>query len=190
MSTHRQHVHRRSITLDGYVRTDGLIEVEAELTDVKTYGFPSEDRGFIDAHEPIHHMHVRVAVNHELEVCEAEAKTLAGPYRICPKANDVFPELIGMKIASGWRHKVRSAIGGRKGCTHITELMGPVATVIMQTYYGEESRRKRDSETGQMDMSDSESYKGLINSCVGYDEDGAVVKTMFPNGVSSSDQTS
>jgi hypothetical protein len=40
MSTQRQHVHRRSITLDGYVRTDGLIEVEAELTDVKTYGFP------------------------------------------------------------------------------------------------------------------------------------------------------
>ena len=61
MSVDRKHVHRRSITLDGYIRGDGLIEVEAELTDVKTYGFP-EDRGYINA-EPIQHMHVRVAVN-------------------------------------------------------------------------------------------------------------------------------
>ena len=90
---------------------------------------------------------------------------------------------MGLKIASGWRHKVRSAIGGRKGCTHITELMGPVATVIMQTHYGEESRRARDDKTGQMDISDSQSYKGLINTCVGYDEDGDVVKKVFPNGI-------
>ncbi len=187
MSVDRKHVHRRSITLDGYIRDDGLIEVEAELTDVKTYGFPSEDRGYIDANEPIHHMQVRVAVNDDLEVCEAEARTIAGPYHICPKANDVFPELVGLKIASGWRNKVRAAIGGRKGCTHITELMGPVATVIMQTYYGEESRRTRDAKTGQMNMSDSDAYKGLINTCVGYDEDGPVVKKIFPNGIHSSD---
>ena len=187
MSVNRQLVHRRNITLDGYVRDDGLIEVEAELTDVKTYGFPSEDRGYIYPDEPIHHMHVRVAVNNDLEVCEAEAKTLAGPYHICPKANDVFPELIGLKIAAGWRNKVRSVIGGRKGCTHITELMGPVATVVMQTYYGEEARRSRDAKTGQMDMSESDSYKGLINTCVGYDEDGPVVRKIFPNGTHASD---
>ena len=91
MSVDRKHVHCRSITLDGYIRGDGLIEVEAELTDVKTYGFPSEDRGYINANEPIHHMHVRVAVNNDLEVCEAEAKTIAGPYHICPRAMMFFP---------------------------------------------------------------------------------------------------
>ena len=59
----------------------------------------------------------------------------------------------------------------------------PVATVIMQTYYGEESRRARDTKTGQMNMSDSDAYKGLINTCVGYDEDGPIVQKIFPNGI-------
>lgn len=179
----RHHVHRRSITLDGFVRDDGLIEVEAELKDTKTYGFPSVDRGYIQPGEAIHHMQVRIAVDDQLEVREAEAKTLAGPYHICPSANDVFDQLIGLRIASGWRNKVRHAIGGRRGCTHITELMGPVATVVMQTFYGEEARRKRDNATGDMDMTDSDSYIGLINSCVGYDEDSPVITRLWPNGI-------
>ena len=74
MSNQRHHVHRRSITLDGYVRDDGLIEVEAELTDVKTYGFPSADRGYVDANEPIHHMRVRVAVSHRVEQREVQSQ--------------------------------------------------------------------------------------------------------------------
>ena len=37
--------HLRDIQLRGYVREDGLVDIEAHLTDTKTYGFPSEHRG-------------------------------------------------------------------------------------------------------------------------------------------------
>ena len=63
-----------------------------------------------------------------------------GPYAICPTANEVFQNLIGLQIGPGWRRKVQAAIGGRHGCTHITEL-GPVATIAYQTLYGEEARQ-------------------------------------------------
>ena len=36
----RELVHNRQITLNGYVRIDGLFDIEAELTDHKTYSFP------------------------------------------------------------------------------------------------------------------------------------------------------
>ena len=32
----REHVHQRQITVNGFVRSDGLYDIEAELTDHKT----------------------------------------------------------------------------------------------------------------------------------------------------------
>src|ERR1700724_127118 len=43
----RELLHLRDIALRGYRRADGLFDIEAHLTDTKTYGFPSEDRGFV-----------------------------------------------------------------------------------------------------------------------------------------------
>ena len=166
----RERVHTRTITLDGYARSDGLIDIEGEIMDVKTYDFPNEERGVIHAHEPLHHMKVRIAVDHGLQIKEAEAETIAGPYSICPAATIGFDQLIGITIGAGWRNKVRQAIGGITGCTHITELMGPVATVAIQTLYGEEARQKR-----LQGLSNEESHdvSALTNSCIGHAEDPA-----------------
>ena len=179
MTPKKQHLHRRSITLDGFLRADGMIEVEAELKDTKTYDFSNHDRGAIKAGEPIHYMRVRIAIDDNFEVREAEAETRAGPYQICPQANLSFSNLIGLRIAKGWQRQVRAAIGGRQGCTHITELMGAVATTAMQTYYGIAATKRREEGDG----GDNQAYAGLINSCVGYDEGGAVVARLFPKGL-------
>jgi hypothetical protein len=79
----------------------------------------------------------------------------------------VFHNLVGLQIGPGWRRKVQAAIGGRHGCTHITELLGPVATIAYQTLYGEEARRNR--MLGLMTEKDKQSSRAeLANSCVGY----------------------
>lgn len=36
----REAVHKRQINCNGFVRDDGLYDIEAELTDHKTYAFP------------------------------------------------------------------------------------------------------------------------------------------------------
>ena len=125
----RELVHQRRITLNGYVRNDGLFDIEAELTDHKTYPFPSDFRGEVTPDLPVHHMILRITITKERVITAAEAITVTGPYAVCPKANEVFDELVGLKIAPGWRRHVQAAIGGRHGCTHITELLGPVATI-------------------------------------------------------------
>jgi len=169
----RERVHTRTITLDGYARSDGLIDVEGEIIDVKTYDFPNRERGLIMANEPLHHMKVRITVDENLEIKDAEAETVAAPYSICPSATFGFVNLIGQRIGPGWRNKTRAAIGGIAGCTHITELMGPVATVAIQTLYGEEARKRRAAGVDNKAANDTSS---LADSCIGHalDHDAAL----------------
>ena len=42
---------------------------------------------------------------------------------------------------------VQRAMGGQQGITHITELMGPVATIAFQTIYAEKAKRLREADT-------------------------------------------
>ena len=168
----REAVHKRQINCNGFVRSDGLYDIEAELTDHKTYAFPSDFRGTITPDLPVHHMILRVTINKELVIQHAEAITITGPYAICPTANEVFHNLVGLQIGPGWRRKVQAAIGGRHGCTHITELLGPVATIAYQTLYGEEARQNR--QLGLMKDQDKQASSAqLANSCVGYADDHA-----------------
>ena len=168
----REAVHKRQINCNGFVRDDGLYDIEAELTDHKTYDFPSDFRGTVTPDLAVHHMVLRITIDRDRVIQHAEAITITGPYAICPTANAVFDNLVGLQIGPGWRRKVQAAIGGRHGCTHITELLGPVATIAYQTLYGEEARQKRQSGT-LSDQDKQASRSQLANSCVGYADDSS-----------------
>ena len=166
----REAVHQRRVNCNGFVRNDELYDIEAELTDHKTYAFPSDFRGTVTPDLPVHHMILRITINKERVIQYAEVITITGPYAICPTANEVFHNLVGLQIGPGWRRKVQAAIGGRHGCTHITELLNPVATIAYQTLFGEEARQKR--QLGPMTDQDKRSNRPeLVNSCVGYVDD-------------------
>ena len=163
----REAVHKRQINCNGFVRNDGLYDIEAELIDHKTYAFPSDFRDTVTPNLPVHHMILRITMNKDRVIQNAEAITIAGPYAICPSATKVFHNLVGLQIGPGWRRKVQAAIGGRHGCTHISELLGTVATIAYQTLYGEEARQNR--KLGPMTDQDKQSSRPqLANSCVGY----------------------
>jgi hypothetical protein len=169
----RECVHQRKINLEGYARSDGLLDIEGEIIDTKNYDFPNRERGIIKAGEALHHMKVKITVNDALTIVDAQAETLAGPFRICPSATIAFVNMIGVQIGPGWRAKVRQAIGGITGCTHITELMGPVATVAIQTFFGEKGRKKRESGKSE---EKSNNVNILADSCLGHavDQDTAL----------------
>ena len=171
----REEVHNRRIKCDGFARADGLIDIEAEITDNKTYAFPTEFRGEITPDDFVHRMKVRITTDRDLKIVAAEAVTIAGPYAICPTANKVFESLVGISIGPGWRRRVNQAIGGRHGCTHITELMGSVGTIAFQTLFGEIAREKRTrlGSGGAGDSSAGAATTGggvgaLADSCVAY----------------------
>ena len=165
----RDHIHNRDITLKGYKRADGMWDIEAHLTDTKTYGFPNRERGSIEAGEPIHDMWLRLTLDDDMLIHEVEAATDYSPFGICPNITPDFKKLAGLTIGPGWTREARKRVGGVHGCTHLFELLGPMATVAYQT---------RVRKTNQID---SGKKPGHLDSCHALATDGQVVKDNYPD---------
>jgi hypothetical protein len=141
-STPREPIHHRRIDCRGYRRADGLWDIEGHLTDTKSYAFPNTFRGEIGPGEPIHDMWLRLTLDDELTVIKAEAATVAGPFAVCPAITPAFAELEGLTVGPGWRRAVQARLGGVQGCTHLVELLGPIATTAYQTIHAWRARHQ------------------------------------------------
>ncbi|GIX09488.1 DUF2889 domain-containing protein [Elioraea sp.] len=166
----REKLHERTIVLEGFRRADGLFDIEARLTDTKTYAFANEDRGEVRPGEPLHGMLMRLTIDAELTVVACEAVTEHAPYAICPAITPNFAALAGLRIGPGWMRAVKERVGGVKGCTHLVELLGPMATVAFQTTVV--LRRNRPADPAKP--------PALLNTCHAYAADGPIVARRWP----------
>jgi hypothetical protein len=124
--------HTRQIECKGYEREDGLWDIEAHLLDTKTYVQPRRGGGERLPGDPVHNMWLRITIDLDMQIHDAEAMTDAGPYSHCGDITVNFKSLIGVKIGRGWRHEINARLGGIKGCTHLVELLGPLGTTAFQ----------------------------------------------------------
>ncbi len=171
-SVARRHIHTRRIECHGYLREDELWDIEGGLIDRKTYSFDNLDRGVVAAGEPIHDMVVRLTVDEDLVVNEAEAFTAASPYLICADANTKVPKLAGLQIGPGWRTGVKKIMGRTDGCTHIRDLiMGPMALTAYQSIIPWRNRKT------QQPPSDK---PAILGTCYAYATDGPIVERIWP----------
>lgn len=179
----RDHLHTRRVTCTGYRRADGLWDIEGHITDAKTTPFEREFRGVIPPGEFIHEMWIRLTLDNRLEVKAVVAVTDAAPYRLCPTITDNFQRLVGLRISGGWTAAIKERLGGVEGCTHLVELLGPVATTAFQTI-------ATVLETEQNDARALMTAKGLplpsrarppvLDTCHVWARDGAVVAAEWP----------
>jgi len=145
--------------------------------DTKPYAFPNQDRGGeIKADEPLHDMSIRLTIDASLEVHDAEAVIDDSPYNYCKCVTPVVRQLIGLRIAPGWTLKSRSAMGKNRGCTHLTELLGPMATTAIQTL---SSKRPKRNKTGKNQL--KKSSAPFIDSCHALSVNSPVVKRHWPD---------
>ncbi len=136
----REPLHTRSIELRGYKRADGLYDIEGHLVDTKPFDFKlaagSRPKG-----EPIHDMWLRITVDRELTIVDVAASTDAMPYEgDCDRIAPAYRKLVGLAIRPGYNQRVKELLGGVRGCTHITELAGALATAAFQTMAGQRLR--------------------------------------------------
>ncbi len=171
----RKKIHTRSIELNGYHRDDGLWDIEAHMTDIKTYDIENQWRGGISAGEPIHEMWVRLTVDDTFLVTDVEAVTDNSPFQMCPAITDAYKQLIGIRIGRGWRRAINEKVRGKNGCTHITELLAPLATVTFQTLMGNIQKN-----ASQQAESKKHIKPMVLNSCHAWAEDSEVVKMHLP----------
>lgn len=188
----RERLHTRAIEINGYRRTDGWFDIEAHLTDRKSFGQTNYDRGFIDAEEPIHDMWLRLTVDEQMVIHEVEAVSDKTPYRMCPTAAPNFSRLKGLRIKSGFLREANSLVGGVVGCTHLRELLQQIATTAFQTINPAKARREMAAEgqsiegrgSDAFDKRITEKWEGgnkILNTCLAYDDKGPLVKRRWPH---------
>ncbi len=177
--TGRTMIHNRAIECTGYRREDGLWDIEGTLTDVKSYAFLNAHRGTVVPGDPLHGMALRLTVDDKLVIRDAEAASDKVPYEMCPAITPAFKKLVGLTIGPGFRGQVKTRLGGIQGCTHLVELLWPLATTAFQTVYPVLAR-----ETGELPTGDGRAARArpkVLNTCHVYASDSEVVRRFWPD---------
>lgn len=164
----------RTIVCTGYSREDGLWDIEAHMVDTKPFDVSEPRNGQPKlAGQPLHEMKIRITINADMLIHEAEAVTIHAPFNLCVVPPTVFPKLKGLSIKKGWKAGIAEVMGGAKGCTHLRELLNSLATVSYQTVAG------APDYFAKMDKGEVEPF--YIGSCHVYEEGSPVVKRLYPD---------
>jgi hypothetical protein len=151
-----------------------LFEIEGRLLDRKSEPFR---RLFQDRDTPpgtaLHDILVRLVVDESLLVHDASAALAASPFVLCRGAADTLAPLKGLRIGAGWNKRVRELLGGAASCTHIVEMLGPMATTA---YQGMAPQR-----LARMAQAGNDEHKSKIDSCYSYGKDREVVARLWPH---------
>lgn len=168
----RQLKHRRQLAVEVYSRGDGLWEVDATLSDVKTRDARLAG-GLRPAGQPIHQMLLRLVVDEQLNILEAGSQSSWVPYPgECDEHGDVYQRLAGLNLLKDFRRQLRERVGGVQGCTHITELAQVLPTAVVQAFAGEVIDTRGDGEGAQQPFQ--------IDRCHALRSDGNAVRLHYP----------
>lgn len=170
----REEIHRREIDLRFYKRIDGLYEVEGSLRDTKTHPFRRMLADMdLPPGAPLHDMTLRLVLDESLCVRDVAAVMRTTPFTVCRGATETLAPLIGLRVGPGWHGKVRAALVRSESCTHLVELLGPMATTALQGM-----APLRLSKLNQPDGAAERAAK--VDSCHAYAARREVVAQLWP----------
>ena len=170
----REELHFRRIDMRGYRRADGLYEIEGRLTDRKPHRFPPANGAReVAANEPIHDMGVRLVFDDTMLVRDVMTFTASAPYRQCPEGGAELQTLKGLQMASGWAKEVRNRLSGARACTHLMEILIPMASAAFQSLTMLRLTRP--------ERLNAEGRPVKIDSCYAYGAQRELVRNRYPN---------
>ena len=122
------------------------------------------------AGQAIHDMWLRVTVDRDFNVVDAQAAMDAVPYPGgCEKIPPAYRKLIGLNLLRGFRKRVWELLGNVRGCTHLTEMLSGLPTAAIQTYAGE---RDEEGEDGAKPFQ--------LDQCHALETSSETVKVWYP----------
>ncbi len=129
--------HRRAIQIDAFARDDGLWDIDARISDVKTRDAHLAS-GSRPAGSPVHDLLLRLTIDTRFSIVAAEAVSDAVPYPgYCDTIGGAYARLVGLNLVRGFRKQLHEVLGGALGCTHLSELAQTLPTVAIQAFAGE-----------------------------------------------------
>ncbi|MEP6825864.1 MAG: DUF2889 domain-containing protein, partial [Ramlibacter sp.] len=102
----RTHLHNRAVVYRGYHREDGLWDIEAEMTDTKTYALERTERGVMPPGTPVHGMLIRVTVDDTMTIREIASDMEHTPFGECLQGTVPMQQMVGATMGPGWRQAI------------------------------------------------------------------------------------
>jgi hypothetical protein len=141
----RTRLHTRRVTYECFRRDDHLFDLEGRLTDVKDHDYALLT-GLRRAGDPVHDMWARVTVGRDYVIRTIEVRTDEMPYpEACDRIESAYAKLVGASLLHGFRKTLHDAMGGVRGCSHVTELLAHLPTAAIQMFAG----LRREIEEGE-----------------------------------------
>ncbi|MPW18737.1 conserved hypothetical protein [Paraburkholderia piptadeniae] len=166
----RELLHRRSFDCAGYQRDDGMLDIEITLIDSKPDDFLLT-RGTRLGGQPMHHMAMWATVDADFRIVDVVVNSLATPYPgICDTIGASYRQIVGLNLLHGFRSAVSKLFGGIAGCSHLTEMLYLIPTLVIQSR-AEERWQRRDN--GQRPFE--------IDGCHALKASGELVKEVYPD---------
>jgi hypothetical protein len=163
--------------MHGYLRDDGLWDVEAHLTDTKSFAFIDYRRGRMAPGDFIHDMTLRLTVDDDRVIRAIGVAMDDMPFDTCPEVAASLDGLIGRQIGAGWRELIREKVARTATCTHLAELLIPLASTVYQTIaFG----KHPDEQPVLRAAGELHERPFFIDGCHSWRADGPVVLAIYP----------
>jgi len=176
----RKLLHTRNVVCQGYERDDGLWDIEGRISDVKAYDRLNDDGTVrLPAGQPLHMMMITLTIDASFTIVAAHASTIHAPNAECKVIKSAYGALVGLHIGPGFIGAVKRRFKGTLGCTHLTELIGPVATTAFQTLWPVINRKHR--EQSARDRAEGKTPRpAMLDTCYALRSGGEVARTRWP----------
>lgn len=170
--------HTRAIDVQAFARDDGLWDLDARITDIKT-GDTALASGVRPGGTPLHHLHLRLTIDLDMTIVDAEAASDAVPYPgFCDTIGPAYRVLVGLNLMKGFRHELKQRVAGIAGCTHLSELAQILPTVAIQAFANEVWPSKASAAAGSAQVKPFQ-----LDQCHALRTDGGAVARYYPRWV-------
>lgn len=164
-------LHSRNIEIVTYECDAEHIIVEGWLKDdrlIETYHVSGDRR----PPQTVHHMKVQMQIDcRTLTIEDVHTEMPGVPHEECDQTSESLNKLKGIRVAPGFTSKVKRALGGTRGCLHLTTLVLAMAPAIMQGFWVHGSR-----DPGGRKITDDLMENYLVDTCWVWRRDGDLIK--------------
>lgn len=167
--------HTRAITVEAFARDDGLWDLDACIRDIKAHDIdlPSGARA---GGLPVHDLKLRVTIDRDMNVVDAEAASDAVPYPgYCDTIAPAYKKLIGLSLLKHFRLHLKDRLSGVLGCTHLTELAQVLPTAAIQAFADDAMASRAEGDAA------ARPYE--LDRCHALRLDGPAVEKYYPQWV-------
>jgi hypothetical protein len=167
--------HTRAITIEAFVRDDGLWDLDACIRDIKPQdiNLPSGSR---PAGLPVHDLKLRVTIDRDMIIVDADAASDAVPYPgYCDTIAPAYKKLIGLSLLKHFRLHIKDRLSGVLGCTHLTELAQVLPTAAIQAFADDAMEGRAAGQPAERPYE--------LDRCHALRSDGPAVEKYYPRWV-------